>query len=64
MVRKLLANPLIDKGGINLEEKHTRFAEIFRYLYSTLTSSQIEEALRKAGATYQEWLEFCEYMKK
>jgi hypothetical protein len=40
-------------------EQQERFKEIFRQLYATLTTSQIEKALRAAGATHQEWMDFC-----
>lgn len=40
-----------------------RFPLLFRHLYATLTTSQIERALRSAGLTQKDWLEFCQSMK-
>ncbi|WP_168121908.1 hypothetical protein [Paenibacillus sp. HB172176] len=39
-----------------------RFRDIFQQLYATLTTAQIEKALRAAGATHQDWLDYCEEM--
>lgn len=40
-----------------------RFSLLFTHLYATLTTSQIEKALRNAGLTHKDWLEFCTAMK-
>lgn len=36
---------------------------IWKSLYSTLTTSQIEKALRQGGFTHQDWLEFTGEMQ-
>lgn len=37
--------------------------ELWKYLYSTLSTSQIERVLDSAGLTWADWREFCEVMR-
>lgn len=39
------------------------FSEIFKQLYATLTSAQIDKALRAANASHQEWIAFLRHME-
>lgn len=39
-------------------------AILFKHLYYTLTTSQIEKAVRDSKLKYEDWLNFQEYMQK
>lgn len=41
-----------------------RFIDLFNSLYATLSSSQIERALRNAGMTHEDWMAFLEFMRE
>lgn len=40
-----------------------RFALLFKHLYCTLTTSQINKALRSAGLSHGDWMDLVQYMK-
>jgi hypothetical protein len=45
------------------EGKQKVFSEIFTQLYATLTSAQIDRALRAANASHQDWIAFLRHME-
>jgi hypothetical protein len=45
-------------------KKKTINQKIWWHLYCTLTSSQIEQALRDADCTHADWMKFLDDMKK
>lgn len=45
------------------ETQQKLFSEIFKQLYVTLTTAQIEKALRAANASHQDWMAFIKHMK-
>jgi hypothetical protein len=50
------------KGGVSMMESKATNQKIWYYLFSTLTSSQIEAALRDAGCRSVDWKRFLEDM--
>jgi hypothetical protein len=47
----------------HLHADKARFSLLFRHLYSTLTTSQINKALRDAGLSHSDWMDLVQYMK-
>lgn len=40
-----------------------KYAKLWKQLYSTLTTAQIDKAIRAAGLRHNDWLQFCDHMK-
>lgn len=55
-------NEIAQLGG-EAENDRNAYGEIWRRLYTTLTTSQIETALRSAGKTWEDWRKFLDHMK-
>jgi hypothetical protein len=45
------------------EDNQKVFSEIFKQLYATLTSAQIDKALRASNASHQDWIAFLRHME-
>lgn len=43
-----------------MNEKHI---EMWKYLYTTLTTSQINQMLRRLDLKHSDWMEFCSMME-